>query len=157
MDSLVTAVAASILSLLPHWKSDQARERAHEYASIIVEESATGDTGQREVDPFLVVAIIFRESSFRAGVKGKHGEVGLMQVMPLGTLTRSITKDSGTDVRANIRAGVGHLRYWQDECGDDMLTWVSAYNAGKCTKTGYGSRIIRLYCSLRPGGCGGVS
>ncbi|MDD5305952.1 MAG: transglycosylase SLT domain-containing protein [Deltaproteobacteria bacterium] len=157
MDSLVTAVAASILSLLPHWKSEQARERAHEYASIIVEESAIGETRDPEIDPFLVVAIIFRESSFRAEVKGKHGEVGLMQVMPLGTLTRTITKDSSTDVRANIRAGIGHLRYWQAECGSDMLTWVSAYNAGKCIKTGYGRRIISLYCNLHPGGCGGVS
>ena len=115
-------------------------------------------TVQPEIDPFLVVAIIFRESSFRRKVKGKRGEIGLMQVMPRGTLTRSITKDDLTDVRANVRVGVGHLHYWQEECGsDDMVLWLSAYNAGKCKRTFYGKSVRKLYCKIKPGGCGGVS
>jgi soluble lytic murein transglycosylase-like protein len=155
MDTLIAAVAAAILSLMPQWKSEAKQNKAEEYATIVVEES---QAVQPEVDPFLVVAIIFRESSFRAKVKGQRGEVGLMQVMPRGTLTRTITKQSLTDARANVRAGVGHLHYWQEECGgDDMVLWVSAYNAGKCKKTFYGRSIRRLYCKIKPGGCGGVS
>jgi soluble lytic murein transglycosylase-like protein len=155
MDTLIAAVAVAILSLLPQWKSDAKQQRAEDYAQIIVEES---QAVQPEVDPFLVVAIIFRESSFRAKIKGKRGEVGLMQIMPRGTLTRTITKQNLTDVRANVRVGIGHLHYWQEECGsDDMVLWVSAYNAGKCKKTYYGRGVRKLYCKIKPGGCGGVS
>jgi len=155
MDSLTATVAAAILSLLPLWKTDESRLQAEEYARIITEES---QAIQPEVDPFLVVAIIFRESSFRPKVKGKRGEVGLMQILPRGTLTRSITKDDLTNVRANIRVGVGHLQYWRETCGDDDLDlWLSAYNAGKCKRTGYGKRIRRLYCQIKPGGCERVS
>jgi len=154
METLIAAVATAILSLMPQWKSETKQEKAEEYAQVIVEES---QAVQPEIDPFLVVAIIFRESSFRRKVKGKRGEVGLMQVMPRGTLTRSITTDDLTDVRANVRVGVGHLRYWQQECGGDMELWLSAYNAGKCKTTFYGRSVRKLYCKIKPGGCGGVS
>jgi soluble lytic murein transglycosylase-like protein len=155
METLIAAVAAAILSLMPQWKSEAKQQKAEDYAQIIVEES---QAVQPEIDPFLVVAIIFRESSFRRKVKGKRGEVGLMQIMPRGTLTRSITRDDLTDVRANVRVGIGHLHYWQEECGsDDMVLWLSAYNAGKCKKTFYGKSVRKLYCKIKPGGCGGVS
>jgi soluble lytic murein transglycosylase-like protein len=155
MESLTAGVAAAILSLLPLWKSEESHRQAEEYARIIVEES---QAVQPEVDPFLVVAIIFRESSFRTAVKGKRGEVGLMQILPRGSLTRSITKDDLTNARTNIRVGMGHLKYWREACGDhDMDLWLSAYNAGKCKHTGYGKRIRRLYCRIRPGGCESVS
>ena len=155
MDNLIAAVTVAILSLLPQWKSDKAAMRAEKYSTIIVEET---QAVQPPIDPFLVVAIIFKESSFRAKVKGKKGEVGLMQIMPRGALTRSITRERMTDVRANIRVGVGHLHYWQERCGEeDMDMWLSAYNIGRCQKTKYAKRVRRLYCKIKPGGCGGVS
>ncbi len=155
MDNLIAAVTAAILSLVPQWKSESAHIRAEKYATIIVEES---QAVQPPIDPFLVVAIIFKESSFRAQIKGKKGEVGLMQIMPRGTLTRSITKESLTDVRPNIRVGVGHLHYWQERCGSNNTDiWLSAFNAGKCKRTKYAKRVRRLYCKIKPGGCGGVS
>lgn len=155
MENLIAAVTAAILSLMPLWKSDASHERAKDYATIIVEES---QAVQPPIDPFLVAAIIFKESSFRAKIKGKRGEVGLMQVMPRGAVTRTITKERNLDVRANIRVGIGHLNYWQKECGrDDMDIWLSAYNAGRCKKTKYAKRVRRLYCRIKPGGCGGIS
>ena len=155
MDNLIAAVTAAVLSLVPHWKSETKQERAKEYATIIVEES---QAVQPPLDPFLVTAIIFKESSFRAKVKGKKGEVGLMQVMPHGALTRAITTEDMSGVRSNIRVGIGHLHYWQTRCGiDNVDRWVSAYNLGRCKRTDYAKRIRRLYCKIRPGGCGGVS
>ena len=155
MENLIAAVTAAVLSLVPHWKSEEDQAKAKKYAAIIVEES---QAVQPPIDPFLVAAIIFKESSFRANVKGKKGEVGLMQVMPRGALTRAITSERMTDVRSNIRVGIGHLHYWQERCGiDDMDLWISAYNLGRCKRTKYAKRIKRLYCKIRPGGCGGVS
>lgn len=156
MESIVTAVTAAILSLVPHWTSDKSKDRAETYASIIVEES---EAVQPKMDPFIVVAVAFKESSFREKIKGKRGEVGLMQVLPRGALTRTITKQPQLmDVRSNIRVGIGHLNYWQKKCGENNVdVWISAYNLGRCTKTDYAKRIWRVYCKVKPGGCGGVS
>lgn len=148
MDNLVAAVTTAILSLLPHWTSTSSHERAREYAAIIVEETQSSDP---RIDPFLVVAIVFKESSFRAKVKGKRGEVGLMQILPRGSYTQSIAKDSIADARENIRIGVAHLRYWLKECGtDDTAVWLSAYNSGKCGITGYSKRVLSLHRKIAP-------
>lgn len=155
MENLVSTVTSAILSLMPLWNTDAERARAAEYAAIVVEEAGAV---QPEIDPMLLVAIIYRESSFRSEVRGKRGEVGLMQILPLGTLTRSMTRDDLTNVRTNIRVGVGHLVYWQNECGPgNTLEWVSAYNSGKCRANAYGKRVLRLYRSLRPGAPGTIS
>ena len=68
MQSLIAAVTAGILSLVPHWTTDKSKIKAKRYATIIVEES---QAVQPQIDPFLVVAVAFKESSFRAKVKGK--------------------------------------------------------------------------------------
>jgi len=155
MEHLIVAVTAAILTLVPHWKSDTHQERAREYATIIVEET---QAVQPPIDPYLVTAIIFKESSFRAHIKGQKGEVGLMQVMPRGAVTRAVSKEKMVDVRSNVRVGIGHLRYWREHCGfDNMDVWVSAYNLGKCKRTKYAKRVKRVYCKIKPGGCGGVS
>jgi soluble lytic murein transglycosylase-like protein len=159
MESLVPAVTSAILSVMPLWSSDAEQARAASYAEIIVEEA---QAVQPEIDPFLMVAIIYRESSFRPGVAGKRGEVGLMQIFPYGALVRTInmgvTKEDLGDPRTNVRVGVSHLLFWQNECGpDDMSVWLSAYNSGKCKRNGYGSRVMRLYCNLKPGGCEDIS
>jgi soluble lytic murein transglycosylase-like protein len=144
--------------LVPHWTSDKAKTRADNYATIIVEESRAA---RPPIDPFLVVAIAYKESSFRPKIQGKRGEVGLMQIMPRSALTRSITnmkKKHLIDVRANIRVGVGHLNFWRNKCGDDRPdVWLSAYNSGVCKKSKYARRIRRVYCKINPRACGGIS
>jgi len=156
MENLIVAVTAAILALLPQWNTEKEEKRARDYATIIVEET---QAVQPAIDPFLVVAIVFKESSFRAKIKGQRGEVGLMQVMPRGALTRTIIKKADmSDVRTNIRVGVGHLDYWQHKCGVEREdVWLSAYNLGRCKKTKYSRRVRKVYCKIRPGGCGGVS
>ena len=155
MDNLIAAVTAAILSLLPQWKTEKTHIQAESYAKIIVEES---QAIQPPIDPFLIVVIIFKESSFRAKVTGPRGEVGLMQIMPRSTLTRSIAKCNVREVRLNIRVGIGHLHYWQGKCGIEKRdVWLSAYNSGKCKRSKYAKRIRRLYCKIKPGGCDGVS
>jgi soluble lytic murein transglycosylase-like protein len=155
MENLVSTVTSAILSLMPLWNTDAERTRAAEYAEIVIEEAQAVEP---EIDPFLVVAIIYRESSFRADVRGQRGEVGLMQILPLGTLTRSIAKDDLSDVRTNVRVGLSHLVYWQNECGADRtLVWVSAYNSGKCRANGYGKRVLHLYNRIKPARPGEIS
>lgn len=153
MENLIAAVTAAILTLMPQWRSEENQDRAREYATIIVEESQAVSP---PVDPFLVASIIFRESSFREHARGKRGEVGLMQVMPRGVITKVVSKEKLTTVRSNIRVGIGHLNYWQQQCGlENFPVWLSAYNAGRCEVTKYHQRVMRVYCRIKPGGCGG--
>lgn len=161
MQTLIAAVTSAILSLVPHWTSDKSKERAKHYATVIVEES---QAIQPVIDPYLVVAIAFKESSFRAKIRGKRGEVGLMQILPQGALTRTIVKGKLRqktqlmEVRSNVRVGIGHLNYWRNKCGDDdMSVWLSAYNSGRCKRTKYAARIQRVYCKIKPGSCGRIS
>src|SRR5215813_12538163 len=49
----------------------------HRYDSVIARESA-----RYHVDPDLVWSIAYEESYFRPWMKGRNGEVGLMQVTP---------------------------------------------------------------------------
>ncbi|MCU0664325.1 MAG: transglycosylase SLT domain-containing protein [Myxococcota bacterium] len=153
MENLIAALTAAILALMPHWQSRAEQDRAREYATIIIEESQAASP---PVDPFLVASIIFRESSFRQQARGKRGEIGLMQVMPRGVVTRAVSTEKITSVRTNIRVGIGHLNYWQQQCGvENVPLWLSAYNAGRCELTKYHSRVMRVYCRIKPDGCGG--
>lgn len=153
MDEIIKAVAMAILSLLPTWRNTEGNQRANEYAKIIVEESRAV---QPEIDPYLVVAVIFKESSFRSKVRGQKGEYGLMQILP-GTFTKGLEKNELLRVRTNIRVGVGQLHHWKVTCGDDMDVWVSAFNAGECKKTPYSRYVRNIFCKIKPGGCGGNS
>ena len=155
MESLISAITAAILALVPQWTSEKKIQRADNYATIIVEET---QAVVPPIDPYLIVAMIFKESSFRPEVMGKKGEVGLMQIMPKGAITRMLTKTAPKEPRHNIRVGIGHLRFWQHKCGiENEDVCISANNRGRCKKTDYVKRIKRLYCKIKPGGCGGVS
>jgi len=93
------------------------------------------------VDPFLVKAVIHRESEFDQFAYGSAGEIGLMQVMPtaagLDWARTTGRKDYGRDLlwdaRTNIEAGTWYLgralRRWQNM--DDPIPFALAeYNAG---------------------------
>ncbi len=153
MDELIKALTMAIISLLPTWKNTQGEALANEYASVIIDESKSV---QPEMDPYLVTSIIFRESSFRKKIRGKRGEYGLMQIKP-GTFTRGLPSDELLNVRTNIRVGIGQLHHWRITCGPDQDVWVSAFNIGKCKKTSYSRQVNKVYCRIKPGGCGGTS
>jgi len=153
MSELIKAVAMAILSLLPTWRNDDGRARAQEYAKVIVEESLAV---QPEMDPYLVVAVIFKESSFRRKVMGQKGEYGLMQILP-GTFTKGMNKKELLNLRTNVRMGVGQLHHWRMTCDGEQDVWVSAFNSGQCGKTSYARKVRSIYCKIKPGGCGGNS
>ncbi len=56
----------------------QFKEREKKYDALIIETAARHD-----VPPSLVKAVIYQESRFREGVRGSHGEYGLMQITTL--------------------------------------------------------------------------
>ena len=116
-----------------YFRSQQGKQNA--YDRLIWEAAA-----RHHVSPFLVKAVIARESSFRASAKGKMGEMGLMQI------TDGAVKDWARhtghrpplpgllfDPRLNVEIGTWYLGRgllrWHDYRSRNVLA-LAHYNAG---------------------------
>ena len=97
---------------------------------------------QNGVSPFLVKAVIRRESKFDPYAYGSHGEIGLMQVTEgagwdwaRAVHLRSFGRDALWNPRVNIEAGSWYLARglsrWPDKELEQRLPFALAeYNAG---------------------------
>lgn len=109
------------------------------------------------IDPYLVVALIERESGWHEGAVGKRGELGLGQLMPHSDATRGY--DSHPSVLlmypVNIRLTVAWLVHVRAVCRTpDPALFLSAYKGikkrgGKCVATGYSRAIVARAGALR--------
>lgn len=79
------------------------------------------------VDPMLVRAVIEVESNYRPRARSPKGALGLMQLMP--ATARAYQVRNPFDPRANIEAGIKHLKSLIDKFGVEL--GLAAYNAGE--------------------------
>jgi soluble lytic murein transglycosylase-like protein len=100
------------------------------YAEIIA--SAAQAHG---VDPFLVRALIQVESGFKPRARSPKGAMGLMQLMP--ATARQYKVRNAFDPRANIEAGIKHLKSLIDRWGGRLDLSLAAYNAGEAAVQKY--------------------
>jgi soluble lytic murein transglycosylase-like protein len=96
--------------------------RATPYGEIIAAMSEA-----HGVDPLLVRALIQVESNYKPRARSNKGAMGLMQLMP--STLRVYNVRNPFDPRANIEAGVKHLRSLIDRFGIELA--LAAYNAGE--------------------------
>ena len=82
-----------------------------------------------DVPADLVAAVIEAESSRNPRAVSRRGARGLMQLMP--KTAKRLGVDDPFDPRANIEAGVKHLRAMIDIFGNDLPRVLAAYNAGE--------------------------
>ena len=90
----------------------------------------------KNLDPALIAAVIYRESKFR-DVTSDAGAKGMMQILP-DTARFIATKSGGTefeegdlaDPQINISYGSWYLRYLLDRYDGNTVAAVAAYNAG---------------------------
>jgi soluble lytic murein transglycosylase-like protein len=82
-----------------------------------------------DVPADLVGAVIEAESSRNPRAVSRRGARGLMQLMP--KTAKRLGVDDPFDPRANIEAGVKHLRAMIDIFGNDLPRVLAAYNAGE--------------------------
>jgi soluble lytic murein transglycosylase-like protein len=82
-----------------------------------------------DVPADLVAAVIEAESSRNPRAVSRRGARGLMQLMPKTAARLGV--DDPFDPRANIEAGVRHLRAMIDIFGNDLPLVLAAYNAGE--------------------------
>ena len=114
----------------------------HRYDSVIAREAA-----RYHVDPDLVWSIAYEESYFRSWMKGRNGEIGLMQVTPavardwasehanptMQQRTANQVDDVLLDPERNIQIACWYLQKSSDEYKDTPgreARMLAAYNAG---------------------------
>jgi len=131
---LLAALAGEVAYL--YWRDHQPKENP--YDPIIAAVARDND-----VDPFLIRALIWRESRFEPQTHGAADEHGLMQVIPAvgedWAKARKIPNfqaDDLYDPTTNIRVGTWHLarsiRLWNEANVDDPIPFALAeYNAGR--------------------------
>jgi hypothetical protein len=93
------------------------------YAEIIA--SASEAEG---INPLLVRALIQVESKFRPTARSPKGAMGLMQLMP--STVREYNVRNPFEPKANIEAGIKHLKTLIDRFGSSLELALAAYNAG---------------------------
>jgi transglycosylase-like protein with SLT domain len=80
------------------------------------------------VNPLLVRALIQVESKFRPTARSPKGAMGLMQLMP--STVREYNVRNPFEPKANIEAGIKHLKTLIDRFGSSLELALAAYNAG---------------------------
>jgi len=95
-------------------------------------------------DPYLVMAIIFVESSFNRHAVSKAGAFGLMQVnYPVWKNELNIDRKKLTQIDYNIELGLTILKGYLQETKGNMIKALILYNNGyKYTNTHYHEKII---------------
>jgi soluble lytic murein transglycosylase len=90
-----------------------------------------------DLDPYLVAALIHRESSFQPEITSSVGAVGLMQVMPetgewIGTSLGITDYDPArlTDPAFNTRMGCWYLHFLLERYNGQVVEALTAYNQG---------------------------
>jgi hypothetical protein len=147
------AVCVAAISALggPYWDHPHRRANAERWARTIVESSF--EQGQTQLNPLVVVCVIFAESSFRPEARGQRGEIGLFQVMPRGQAAAGRSERELADPDENIRVGIEGLRRGIDECGQGTAGALAWHNLGRCSddpeEVAFVRRIRGLYRRVR--------
>ena len=84
---------------------------------------------EQGVDATLVRAVIQVESGYEPRARSSSGAVGLMQVMPATARQYGVTPRRLYDPKANIEAGIKHLKSLLDHLPLHLA--LAAYNAGE--------------------------
>ena len=92
-------------------------------ASII-----TSAAKKYSVDPNLIAAMTFRESSFNPNAVSSQGAEGLMQLMP--KTARALGVQNSFDPEQNILGGTKYLKSLLDRFHGNLEMTLAAYNSG---------------------------
>lgn len=132
----IDAVTGREVSLLR--RSERRRQASLPFAqrSVLYNSIIRRHARANGMDYEFVRAVIFSESSFRVNAKGRHGEVGLMQVKPRtaramgyrGTVNQLYLPEN------NIKYGVKYLRKAKAKGDGTICGTILKYNAGLYSK-----------------------
>ena len=109
-----------------------------------ITDSVFAQSRKHGFDPYLVMAIIFVESSFNRYAVSKAGAYGLMQVnYPVWKKELNIERSKLTQIDYNIELGLTILKGYLRETKGDMIKALILYNNGyKYTNTNYHEKVL---------------
>ncbi|MFH0976200.1 MAG: lytic transglycosylase domain-containing protein [Spirochaetota bacterium] len=85
-------------------------------------------SGAEGLDPYLVKCVIKVESGFKADAVSVAGAMGLMQIMP--DIAHYYNVADPLEPKANLTAGIKHLKSLLNYFQNDVTLAVAAYHAG---------------------------
>ncbi|MBI4126143.1 MAG: transglycosylase SLT domain-containing protein [Deltaproteobacteria bacterium] len=103
------------------------------YRSLIEE-----TVGRSELDPLLVMSLMWAESTYRPEVVSPAGAIGLLQLMP--STAAQLAQEQGEEnfdsrdlfrPAVNIEFGVRYLKKLKKLFPDNTIAWIASYNAGE--------------------------
>ncbi|MDI3298924.1 MAG: lytic transglycosylase domain-containing protein [Bacillota bacterium] len=117
------------------------------------------EAGRYGLDPWLVYAVIRRESNFNPGERGAAGEIGLMQILPStawwinGHLIgrAGLQLSSLLDPSLNVDFGTAYLAELLRENGGDLARALTAYNSGSswAAPNRYALEVLAILAAAR--------
>jgi soluble lytic murein transglycosylase len=114
------------------WLPEKYEPKAKSVASAII-----GEAERYGFDPIFLLAVIQNESAFNPEMRGKHTEIGLMQVKP--ETAEWIAKKMKIKYRGeksllnpveNIKIGAAFMSLLRDQFDSHSRLYISAYNMG---------------------------
>jgi len=131
--------------------------------AFVISRAIIMEANHLQMDPLFLLAVIKTESQFRLKARGRHGEIGLMQVRP-NTATwlaseAGLPQDSDLeDPSVNIRMGATYFALLRKSFNGQSAFYISAYNMGprnvrrlmarKTTPAIYAKKVLRNYKAL---------
>jgi soluble lytic murein transglycosylase-like protein len=93
------------------------------------------ESARFRIDPYLVCAVVWQESSFMPGAVSVKKARGLMQLMPATAARFNVLNPH--DPEESIRGGVAYLVWLLDRFGGNVALALAAYNAGPASVEAY--------------------
>ncbi|MBX3576813.1 MAG: transglycosylase SLT domain-containing protein [Rhizobiaceae bacterium] len=121
---------------IPPKSAPKAPKKDDTVPEIVLEPIVARYAAEHGVPEDLVRAVIWVESRYKADIRGKHGEIGLMQIKP--TTARGLGYRGSTealfDPETNIRWGMVYLGKAHELANGDICGTILRYNAGHSAK-----------------------
>ena len=110
--------------------------KAYKHRAFDIARTVILEANHHKMDPILILAVIATESQFNVNARGRHGEIGLMQILP--KTAKWLAPQAGipknkvrlTDPVINIRIGATFLASLRKSFDGHGTRYVSAYNMG---------------------------
>lgn len=135
-------VKRSILKLKPDLRTDL----VFRYSRAITQGAMAYD-----VDPDLVVALAFVESSFNHRAESRAGARGLLQVMPFWAEEFDVQFDVNYlyDIEYNVDVGLSIYKHYLWQCQGEITCALFRYHGSYGTSGDYAGKVMRHYMRLK--------
>jgi len=130
MDSLSSFDSEKVLRLVERRLPKKYRAQSDLVARTIIQEAK-----RNNLDPLFLMAVIQTESGFNPEVRGRHGEIGLMQILPKTSLwlAKRFHLQGEIDLtrpEINIKLGAAYLAKLRKRFHHVGNRYIAAFNMG---------------------------